>query len=236
MQAFVQKTLALIALAAFGVAVPAHAQLTQLTSAGDLSAADNTLSFTGVNGDLVASPFVQTGSDNTLTFVASGFGTTLTRIDSDGSSFDFPVGATLLETTNGGFSPDGPLVIDFAHGVTEFGLSAQNYAPDTEAFSVIAYNGNTLLGGFSTDLTDNTSDAGAALFLGGAVTGSDLITRVSITSVSSLHGAGNDFLAGPVTYSPAAVPEASTAASLGFGALLLGGFVLVRRKQASSAL
>jgi hypothetical protein len=221
--------LALLAFA--GLSLPAQAQLAQIHSAGGLSAGDSTLSYSGMNGDLVSSPFVQAGSGNTLTFIASGVGTTLTRIDSDGSNFDFAAGTTLLETTAGGFAPDGPLVIEFAKGVTEFGLSAQNYAPDTEAFSFIAYDGNKLLGGFSTDLTDNHSDAGAALFLGGAVTGGNVITRVSISSVSSQHGASNDFLAGPVTY--AAVPEASTAASVGLGTLLLlGCFVSARKRTA----
>ena len=225
--------IAFLAAATLAFAGPAHAQFTQLQTASGLNAADSTLSYTGANGDIVTSPFVQTSSGNTLTFTASGSGSTLTRIDSDGSSFDFPAGAALLETTDGGFHPDGPLVIDFAKGVTEFGFSAQDYAPDTEAFSLVAYNGSKLLGGFSTDLTANSSDAGAALFLGGAVTGGDIITRISISSVSSEHGASNDFLIGPVTYSP--VPEASTAVTFAIGVFVLGSFFVFTRKRASSA-
>ncbi len=220
---------ALLAAAALSLGAPAHAQLTQLESAGQLGGADTTLNFTGAG--FVPSPFTQTAGGNTLTFTAAS-GPLLYLQPSDGMMFDFVSGTNLLETTAGG-GADGPLIIDFSQGISEFGLSAQDFASDTEAFSVIAYDGSSAVGGFSTNLVDNSMGAGTAQFLGGSVGPGQAITRLSISSVSSEAGAANDFVIGPVSYG-APVPEASS--SIGLGVLLaLGGLALVARKRLVSA-
>ncbi len=220
---------ALMAIAALSLSAPAQAQLTQFGSASQLSGTDTTLNFVGAG--FVPSPFAQTAGGETLTFTATS-GPLLYLQPSDGMSFDFPTGTNLLETTAGG-GADGPLILDFSQGVTEFGLSAQDFASDSEAFSVVAYDGNSAVGGFSTDLVDNSMGAGTALFLGGSVAPGESITRLSISSVSSEPGAANDFLIGPVSFA-APVPE--TSSSIGLGVLLtLGGLALVARRRSVRA-
>ncbi len=220
---------AVVAAAVVSFSAPVLAQFTQLQSASQLGSADTTLSFTGAG--FVGSPFAQTVGGNTLTFTAAS-GPKLYLQTSDGMSFDFAAGTNLLETTAGG-GADGPLIIDFSQGVTEFGLSAQDFAADSEAFSVVAYDGSTAIGGFSTNLVDNSMGAGTAQFLGGSVGPGQAITRLSISSVSSEAGAANDFVVGPVSFA-APIPEASS--SVGFGVLVaLGGLVLVARKRLVSA-
>ena len=212
-------------LVALSLGAPAHAQFTQIQSASQLGSADTTLNFTGAG--FVASPFTQTIGGNTLTFTAAS-GPFLYLQPSDGMNFDFAAGTNLLETTAGG-GADGPLIIDFSQGVTEFGLSAQDFASDSEAFSVVAYDGSAAIGGFSTNLVDNSMGAGTAQFLGGSVAPGQAITRLSISSVSSEAGAANDFVVGPVSFA-APVPEASS--SVGFGILLaLGGLAFAVRKR-----
>ena len=220
----ITRLAAVAALAALGLSAPAHAQLTQFQSASQLGANDGALSFTGSGS--IASPFSQTASGDTLTFTALN-GATFYLQQADGTNFDFAAGTNLLETAAPA-GADGPLNIDFSQGITEFGLNAQDYAPDTEMFSVAAFNGTTPLGGFFVGPADNSSDLGTALFLGGSIAPGQTITRLQIASYSSEAGAANDFLIGPVAFAP--VPEAST--SVGFGILLaLGGLALAKRQR-----
>ena len=220
---------ALIALAVLGFSVPAHAQLTQIQSATGLSAGDATLNLSG--SGFVSSPLTQSAGGDAVTFTALN-GATFYLQPSDGMSFDFPTGETLLQTETPGASADGPLTISFAQGVSEFGLSAQDNAYDTELFSVAAFNGTTPLGGFSVGPADNSPDLGKSLFLGGSVTGGQSITSIQITSFSSQPEAGNNFFVGPVTFA-APVPEASTL--IGFGILLaLGGLAVATRRRTAA--
>ena len=220
---------ALIALAALGLNAPVQAQFTQIQSASNLSGSDTTLNFAG--SGFVPSPFVQSAGGDTVTFSALN-GSTFYLQQADGTNFDFPVGATLLQTETTGASSDGPIVISFADGVSQFGLSAQDNAYDTELFSVVAFNGTTPLGGFVSGPADNSADNGKSLFLGGSIAGGQSITSVQIESFSSQPGASNNFLVGPVSFA-SPVPETSSA--LGFSLLLaLGGAALIARKRTAA--
>lgn len=221
------RNIGLTVFALASAAVPSQAQSTQLFSPADLTGSTYTPSYTGASGDTVGTPYTITGGGNTLTFsVATG--NNLYREDSDGVSFDFAAGTTLIETVDtNSATPTAPLTIDFDQGVSEFGLSAQDYAYDYETFTYTIFSGSTPLAAYFTGLTDNTGDTGTAVFLGAKATGSQLITSVRISSLSSEIGASNDFLAGPVTYS--AAPEPAATVALGIGMMGLGVLAIKRR-------
>jgi hypothetical protein len=206
----------------------AHAQLMQISSPTGLNAADViTPGYPDKNGDILSSPFHLSAGGNTVTFSAQN-GFSFSRHDA-GTSIDFPFGTKLLLTYDFIFthSIDGPLQLDFASGIREFGLSAQDYALDSESFTVNAYDDKTLLGSFTTPMTDNISDVGTALFLGGKVTGSDVITTVTVSSTSSV-GLNNLFFFGPVTFATATPEPGTLALLLSSG---IGGGLLLRRKS-----
>jgi len=189
----------------------ASAQLIVLDDRAQLDPLDvTTNAFPGSSTDFIAAPFTVGAGNNQVTLSAVN-GSTFYRFDSDGAQVDFPAFTQLIATADTGFSPNGPLRLDFAQPVSEFGLSAQSFSLDTETFSVTAFAGNTSLGTFSTLATDNASGSGAALFLG-ARAPSDVITSVVISSLSDVAGQNDGFFAGPITLSPvgsinASVPE-----------------------------
>lgn len=173
-------------------------------------------------------------------------------------TYDFADGTHLLDTFDADATnpnpisgiagaPTGPLRIDFSTGVSSFGLSVQGGFPDYEMFTFQTFSGTTPLTAtpFVTGTYDNTgamNPSGKSLFLGAQSNGS-LITSVLISSASSQTdpngsqgfvptGHSNDFFFGPVTATPAAVPEASTVASLSLLMLCLGG-ILLRKKMST---
>lgn len=147
-------------------------------------------------------------------------------------------------------TPTGPLRIDFSTGVSSFGLSVQSGFPDFEAFAFQTFSGTTPLTAtpLVTGIYDNTgggNPSGKSLFLGAESSGL-LITSVVVSSTSLMAGPNpgefvptghsNDFFFGPVTAAPAAVPEASTVASLSLLMLCLSGAILRRKMTAAKAL
>ena len=154
----------------------------------------------------------------------------------------FPLGTHLIETFDSATHfPTGPLEIDFATGVTSFGLYGQSAAVDTYNFTFSVYNGNTLLDTtpFTTATTPNIIGSGLASFVGAQATGNNVITRVVLSSFSAATGTGgspngnsNNFYFGPITINGAPpVPEASTMVSFGLGTLLFAGLVLGAHKR-----
>ena len=216
-----------LALAALALTLPAHATINQLTDPSQLTVGDGTFSFVGAGGT-VASPVVVSNSGTVLTFTAAGG--SFYEQTADGVSSDFAAGTPLLETSSGGSfaTPTGPLTISFGPGVSEFGLRAQDFSADNEIFNFNVTGSQSGVTSFTTGSVDNTSNQGMAAFIGASGTPGDLISQVTISSVSDQLGGSNDFLVGNVT---APVPEPSTTAAMGLGILGLGALVFGARKR-----
>jgi hypothetical protein len=187
----------------------ARASAIQLNSPSDLSAGGTVVTFPGVLSDPFA--FDITASAVTLTFSTPGL---FTVMDSDGVSFDFAAGTTLLVNN----LQSGPLTINFSTGVREVGLFAQSFAFDTEAFTFDVFHGAATPTAFSVGPADNSGLPGVALFVGARATGGDLITQLTIG-----ESFNNDFVIGPITFAKAAaaepVPEPTSLVLLGTGLL-----------------
>ena len=152
----------------------------------------------------------------------------------------FPLGTNLIRTFDSATHfPTGPVEIDFAAGVTSFGLYGQSAAVDTYNFTFSVYNGSTLLDTtpFTTATTPNIIGSGLASFVGAQATGNNVITRVVLSSFSAAvglnpNGNSNNFYFGPITINGAPpVPEASTMVSFGLGTLLFAGLILGAHKR-----
>jgi hypothetical protein len=218
------------------IAVPSHAAVTQLLNSSDLTGSMATLSYSGMTAGPLSTPLMLTGGGNTLTLTTSGSGDLFFQLG-DGVTSDFNAGTPLLETVTGvAASPDGPLTISFADPVTEFGLSAQDFAADTETFSFTVDGTQSGMQTFTLPATDNVSaTSGTSVFLGADAGTGNGFTSVTINSTSSEPGASNDFLVGPIAIAPA-VPEASSSALLLVGMILTLTSVGIARRRRSSAL
>ncbi len=212
---FASLTLAFLALVA---AAPTYAGVIQLTTPSQLNSGDTTVTYPASLGNNPASPLSITAGGNTLTFSLTGSNRNFQRFVSDGVTYDFPAGTALLDTLG-----NAPLTINFSAGILELGFRAQNNFPGTDTFNFTAFNGANALGIFSV-----TSANGLASFIGARATGTDVITRIVLSSLSS-SGINNDFSFGPVTFA-AAVPEPATMTLLCIG--LAGAALKLRRRRA----
>jgi hypothetical protein len=207
-------SIAVVAVYVFGQVPSAYAGAIQLTNVSDLTPGGTQITYPTPIPDLFN--FDLSAGGVTLNFSPGIFSV----LDSDGLSFDFPAGTTLLLTQG------GSLTIDFGAGVLEFGLFAQSLAFDLETFTFDVFHGPAAPTSFAAGPADNSGMPGVALFLGSRATNGDLITQVVIGE------AGNsDFAVGPITFSePVAVETVPEPASL----LLLGsgliGAVRLRRR------
>src|SRR5205823_4912940 len=94
-----------------------------------------------------------------------------------------------------------PLAISFTNGIREIGLFAQSSFNDTEEFTFTVFNGETALRTFTVGPANNTISPGVALFIGARATDNTLITRLTISSTSSLGPRfNNNFVIGPVIF------------------------------------
>jgi hypothetical protein len=200
----------------------ASADIVQLFSPAELNGSDTTAIYTtGADGDHFPSPYVQVAGTNTLTFSDAptvGF----LRVD-QGNSWTgaFPNGTRLLWGIDsaGGFSYGGSDTISFANGVTEAGLQVQQDRPNNTTFTATAFNGVTSFTPITVTVPAGTG-AGNLGFIGFRATGSDVITKIVISSVDSSDTTfNNDFAFGPVTFGIAAVPEPSILVVASLGAL-----------------
>jgi PEP-CTERM motif len=199
-------------------AAQARASAIQLVDASELSAGGTVVTYPGLLSDPLV--FDITAGAVTLTFSTPGL---FSVLDSDGVSFDFAAGTTLLVNN----LQSGPLTINFSTGVREVGLFAQSLAFDTEAFTFDVFHGAATPTTFSVGPADNSGLPGVALFIGARATGGDLITQLTINEFFN-----NDFVIGPVTFGEAAaaepVPEPTSLVLLGTG-LVYGARRLRRR-------
>lgn len=201
-----------------------HAGAVQLTSASQLSPSGTTISYplTGVvvtsPGGLdpavgVPNPLVISAGGNTLTFSKS------TGLFVTNSFF----GPDTLYTGNAYQQGSGPIIIDFANGVTEAGFMAlANFgAVPGFSFTLTAFNGATALGTFSVA----TFGSSGGVFLGVRATDGDVITRLVVNHTIP------DFAIGPVTFGTAQpVPEPATLLLLSTGLAGAGALARKRRK------
>jgi hypothetical protein len=212
------------------------ASIVQLFTPAALNPGDTTAIYAGNDGDHFASPITLPAGGNTLTFsdlAAAGF----LRADQGNTwTGGFANGTKLLwdiDSTGSFFG--GPVSIALATGVTELGLLVQQDNPANTTFSVTAFNGATSFGPFTVSVLTG-SGGGNVGFLGFQATGSDVITKIIISSVDSSNTTfNNDFAMGPVTFgSPTTVPEPSTLILSGLGAIGLY-FRGWRRKRAAAS-
>jgi PEP-CTERM motif len=194
----------------------AHAGAIQLTDVSDLTPGGTEVTYPTPIADPFSFDLAAGGV--TLNFSTAGI---FSVLDSDGVSFDFPAGTTLL------LNQGGSLTITFATGVQEFGLFAQSLAFDLETFTFEVFHRLSTTS-FTAGPADNSSVPGVGLFLGARATNGDLIDRVIIG-----EAANNDFVVGPVTFSEAVaapVPEPASLILLGTG--LVGAGVRMRKRYA----
>ncbi|MDQ3254531.1 MAG: PEP-CTERM sorting domain-containing protein [Acidobacteriota bacterium] len=225
------------ALVAFAVVslstvAPSYADAIQLTSFSQLAPGGITAIYPEPELTELPSPYTVSAGGNALTFTHTG---SFVLVDEDISDIEgpswfgnFPRGTRLLYTGNALEIGSGPLTIDFANGVAEFGFQAENDDVGFQSFSFTVFNGSRVLGTFGVIGFVDESEDGTSPFLGARATGGDVITRVTMRSnVPGLFG-DQDFAIGPVT-SAQPVPEPTTMLLLGTGLAVIA--VRIRRSR-----
>jgi hypothetical protein len=143
--------------------------------------------------------------------------------------FATPTGTLTLPTED---TDQGPITILFTGGVQEFGFFAEDRGSDIEQIGYQAFDGSTLIGNGGAPTTDNTTDLGQSVFVGGKANSGDTITEIDIFS-SPLKTdfnpvIDNNFVIGSVIFGTngnlTPTPEPSSAKTLLF---LLGGLLLL---------
>ena len=227
-------TLVAVALNLAASSLPVQADVIQLFSPDQLGNNVTTVSHTSTT-DILSSPHVVITADNALTFVlAVG---DWRRLDEGVNVVsDFAPGTHLLYTNNNngqdltgqgsiGGGGSGPAEIVFAEGVRAVGFKAQSQVLGLETLTFSAYNDLTLLGTFSVTRVIGQQQNDSASFLGVRATGTDVITKIVLSSnvLAPTGPHANDFFFGPISY----VPEPSLVALLSLAAL---GFGVKRRR------
>jgi len=205
------------------VATSTYAGVVQLTSPSQLSQGAITGIYLQPNNTILPSPYSLTAGGNTLTFTQSGNFLILTQ----GVNFagDFPPSTKIISTLG-----RGPITIDFANPVREFGFLMQNNVNPQLINTFSVFNGAMLLGSFNGSLQPGTR---LPLFFDGArATDSDVITRIIVTGAPGFGP--DDFVIGPVTFVVEPVPEPTTLLLLGTGLAGVGVAVRKRRKGKES--
>lgn len=209
------------------IAAPAHATVTQLTSASQLSPGDSTLSSFGLIGTTAASPLTYSVGGNTLTFTDAG----TFEFDQAGNTYldtAFPNGTNILFAAGQG-GPMAPITLTFANPIAEFGFNAEEFTNGPYTMNFTAFDGMTSLGTFSASGSDPEGGFASILSFEGLLASGG----TGITSITISDNNGNNIGLGPITFggSPHPVPEPGSVTMLAFGLLGIGLACWARRRH-----
>jgi hypothetical protein len=214
-----------IALAALTAGGARASSVFVFASSSQLSASDATLVYPGTAPASYTSPVTYSVGGNSLTFSDAGG---KFELDEAGVTYDvtsFP-GGTKIFFASGFAGAAGPITLNFAHPITQFGFNAEEYAAGPYTIAVRAYDGSTFLGGTRSIGCDPLGDCvnyyGRLSF-----EGIESKNGLPITSIVISDNNGDNIGLGPITFGGTPSTRTPEPSSLLLLTSALGGLALL---------